>query len=145
MHFTEYDVRLAAYAAIVNENREILLAWYNGEGRLQPRWTMPGGGVEFEETIEEAAVREVYEETGFHVDLGPLLAINHFTDNSSSRSAKPFRSQQFLFSATITAGELGTTEVGGTTDLARWIPLDDLPHLPEGTSRIVEIAWEAFR
>lgn len=66
MHFTEYDVRLAAYAAIVNENREILLAWYNGEGRLQPRWTMPGGGV-------------------------------------------------------------------------------DLPHLPEGTSRIVEIAWEAFR
>lgn len=145
MHFTEYDVRLAAYAAIVNENREILLAWYNGEGRLQPRWTMPGGGVEFEESVEEATIREVYEETGFHVELGPLLAIHHFTDNSSSRSTKPFRSQQFLFSATIIGGELGTTEVGGTTDLARWIPLDQLPHLPEGSSRIVEIAWEALR
>ena len=33
------------------------------------RWTQPGGHIEDDETPEEAALREVYEETGLHVRL----------------------------------------------------------------------------
>ena len=33
------------------------------------RWTQPGGHIEGNETPEEAALREVYEETGMHVRL----------------------------------------------------------------------------
>ena len=33
------------------------------------RWTQPGGHMEAEETPEEAALREAYEETGLHVSL----------------------------------------------------------------------------
>ncbi len=51
MEFTDYDTRLAAYAVIVDEQNRILLALWN-EGS-EPQWTMPGGGVEFEETVDE--------------------------------------------------------------------------------------------
>jgi ADP-ribose pyrophosphatase YjhB (NUDIX family) len=42
--------------------RAVLIARHDREGRL--RWSLPKGHVEAQETIEEAAVREVEEETG---------------------------------------------------------------------------------
>lgn len=140
MHFTEYDTRLGAYAVILNEADEILLSWFNGEGVATPSWTLPGGGVEFDETLTDAVVREVYEETGYHVEVGELLVAHHFTGARSVRSPRPFRSQRFLFSATIAGGTLGTTEEGGSTDFARWIPLADVPHLEAPRAGIVDLA-----
>lgn len=140
MHFTEYDIRLAAYAVIVNEADELLLTWYNGEGMVTPKWTLPGGGVEFDEAVADAVVREVYEETGYQVEVGPLLAVPHFTLARSNERARPFRGQRFLHAATIVGGELGTVEVGGTTDLARWVPLDAVRGLAEERADIVDLA-----
>lgn len=145
MHFTEYDTRLAAYAVIVNQAHEILLTWYNGEGMVTPKWTLPGGGVEFDEAVADAVVREVYEESGYHVEVGRLLAVPHFTLARSNERARPFRSQRFLYAATIVGGELGTTEVGGTTDLARWIPLDVVEDLREERADIVDLAVSLVR
>ena len=142
MHFTEYDTRLAAYAVIVNQADEILLTWYNGEGLVTPKWTLPGGGVEFDESVADAVVREVYEETGYHVELGRLLAVPHFTLTRSNERARPFRSQRFLYAAAIVGGELGTTEVGGTTDLARWIPMEEVQYLEADRADIVDLAVE---
>lgn len=141
MHFTEYDTRLAAYALLVNDADEILLTWFNGQGGAEPLWSMPGGGVEFDETIHDAVVREVYEESGYHVELGPIIAEHHFTGEHSTRSDKPFRSQRFILAATIVGGELGTTEVDGTTDCARWIPIADLPGLKH--AEIIDVALAA--
>lgn len=144
MHFTEYSTRLAAYAVIVSERDEILLTWFNGGPRgLTPSWSLPGGGVEFDERIQEATVREVREETGYDVRLGPLLAEHHFTGPPHARDGRPFRSQRFLFAATIIGGQLGTTEVGGTTDFARWVPILDFP-LGEATADIVGLALEVI-
>ncbi|WP_413451870.1 NUDIX domain-containing protein [Georgenia phoenicis] len=140
MHFTEYDTRLAAYAVLVNEADEILLTWFNGGtdgGR--PGWSLPGGGVEYAEAVEDAVLREVYEESGYEIELGPLLAIDHHTAPASGRFPRPYRSQRFLFRASVVGGQLGTTEVGGTTDFARWVPLADFP-LAEHTADIVELA-----
>lgn len=39
-------------------------------------WELPGGGLDDGETLEQAATREVAEETGIHLDqLGPLVWI----------------------------------------------------------------------
>src|SRR5262245_15673672 len=34
-----------------------------------PVWVLPGGGVELNETFEEALTREILEETGYHVQI----------------------------------------------------------------------------
>ncbi|KQL40241.1 hypothetical protein AN960_07140 [Bacillus sp. FJAT-25509] len=39
-------------------------------------WTLPGGAVEENETLKQAAVREAYEETGLEVEVGNIVAIN---------------------------------------------------------------------
>jgi len=140
MHFTEYDTRLAAYAALVDDRDRLLVAWFNGSG---PCWSMPGGGVEFDESIEDAVVREVYEETGYHVTLGPLLFTHHVVADSDERTGRPFKSQRLVFRAEVVSGTLGTVEVGGTTDRAEWIALADLEREP--CAEIVRLTVAALR
>ena len=51
---------------IINpENKKILLVKH----KKNRRWTQPGGHIEYDETPEEAALREAYEETGLRVKL----------------------------------------------------------------------------
>lgn len=52
----------------------------DGEGRVllvrqtySAGWTLPGGGVEFGETLEEGLARELDEETGVALDASPEL------------------------------------------------------------------------
>ena len=39
------------------------------------RWAQPGGFLEIDETVEEAAVRETLEETGLEIELGEILGL----------------------------------------------------------------------
>lgn len=51
---------------IINpENKKILLIMH----KKNHKWTQPGGHIDDDETPEEAALREVYEETGLKVTL----------------------------------------------------------------------------
>ena len=42
---------------------------------LAGRWSLPGGGLEVGETLEVGAAREVREETGLEVDVGPVVEV----------------------------------------------------------------------
>jgi 8-oxo-dGTP diphosphatase len=142
VHFTDYDTRLAAYAVVVDERQRVLLALWNEVA--PPRWTMPGGGVEFAETVEEAVVRELREETGYQVSVGRLLGVHSqvFPAEAASSRSRPLKSVRFVFAATITGGEL-TAEIDGTTDEARWFDLDHVANLERVS--IVDIALQMRR
>ncbi|AFI27056.1 NUDIX hydrolase [Bacillus sp. JS] len=59
------------YSLIKNKLNQILMV-DNHEGH----WSLSGGRVELDENLTEAAIREVYEETGLIVEIGNILAIN---------------------------------------------------------------------
>ncbi len=139
MHFTDYDTRLAAYALIVDDRDRILLTWFNGEGGQTPGWSLPGGGVEYEESLEEAVVREVHEEAGYEVVVGFPVATHSFTGELGRTTGRPYKSMRVIFDATIVGGELGTLEVGGSTDHAAWVPIADVAAQPSRAD-IVDIA-----
>jgi 8-oxo-dGTP diphosphatase len=139
----DYDTRLAAYAAIVDERDRILLALWN-EGP-EPQWTMPGGGVELHESVEEAVVRELREETGYAVRLGGILGVDSWVMAAHERpdgSARPYKSVRVVFEAEVVGGEL-THEIDGTTDEARWIPLDEVATLTRVP--LVDVSVEMWR
>lgn len=128
-HYTEYDTRLAAYAVVRDDAGRVLLAlWNETEGG---RWTMPGGGVELDETVEEAVVREVREETGYDVRVDRLLGVDSAVFPPEQRmigTDRPLKAVRVVFAATVVGGELAH-EIDGTTDEARWFEPDEVADL----------------
>lgn len=142
MRFTDYSTRVGGYAVIVRDH-EVLLTWLNGEKKPERAgWTLPGGGIDFDEQVEDGVVREVLEETGYEVELTGFLRSHSYTwdDEPDGRPAKFVR---LFFIARVRGGQLGTLEVGGSTDRAAWVPLDRLPDLTRLPA--VDLALAAWR
>lgn len=60
-------------AVIVEAGRVVLV-----RRRYEPmagRWTLPGGMLELGETLEQGVAREMLEETGLHVRVGPTIDV----------------------------------------------------------------------
>lgn len=91
-------------------------------GRGQPRiWSLPKGHVEPHERVEDAATREVFEETGIEAQIVAKLSdIRYWFYSSSAKHSKVVH----FFLMRYVAGSLAP-QVGEVDEVA-WAPLADL-------------------
>jgi 8-oxo-dGTP diphosphatase len=88
--------RIGVYAVIFEQER-VLLA----HRRDIDWWNLPGGGMEPDETVEEAMRREVCEETGLEVEVERLIGVY----------SKPQKQEVVLtFRCRVVGGTLSATE-----------------------------------
>jgi 8-oxo-dGTP diphosphatase len=128
-------LRPSAYALVVDEGR-ILLCRLSGEVRGTGAWTLPGGGLDFGEAPEAAAVREVIEETGLTVSLGRLETVRSRVYDHGNYQLQVL---QFVYRARVLSGEI-THEASGSTDQCGWFTLEEARKMT-----LVDLAQEGLR
>ncbi len=94
-------------------------------------WALPGGFVDYGETVERAAVREAAEETGLDVELTGLLGVYSDPDRDP---------RMHTMSTVFTARARDATALAAGDDAvqARFFSLDALPPLAFDHARILE-------
>ncbi len=118
MRYVDFDTRLAAYVVVRDADDRVLLGWFVGNRYDGPGWALPGGGVHFEETVEQAAVRETREETGYDVALDGLLLVDTW---QVRREPRPFKTARVVFRGHVVGGSLGTLKTDDSTSHAAWV------------------------
>jgi 8-oxo-dGTP diphosphatase len=71
-------------AVILDDGRVLLVK--RGSPPLLGEWSLPGGAVEVGETLEACVVREMQEETGLDVEVGPVIEVfDRITHDAAGR------------------------------------------------------------
>jgi len=78
------NVRIGAYGVINDGLGAILLVQLGEREPDHGKWTLPGGGLEFGEQPQDAANREIQEETGLTVYLEDPIKIFTFVTGEAS-------------------------------------------------------------
>jgi 8-oxo-dGTP diphosphatase len=100
---------------------EALLLVRRGRGPAAGEWSVPGGRVEWGETVHEAVVRETYEETGLEVVVDRFLGWVERIDSSY---------HYVILDFAVTALDPSRPPVAGDDAAeAAWIPFGDVPDL----------------
>ena len=111
------------------------VALFDGDGRIlllrrkdNDKWTMPGGTMDFGESLEQCAVREVREETGFDIEISGLIGT--YTDPNVLIAYSDGEVRQeftFVYAAKMKSGEL---KIDHESKEAVWVSIADALNLP---------------
>ncbi|MFN6945172.1 MAG: NUDIX domain-containing protein [Cytophagaceae bacterium] len=103
------------------------------------KWALPGGYVDIKESCENAAVRELQEETGLKIlDLKQLKTFSEVSRDPRERTI----SVVFYGETRIKESE---TKAGDDATEAKWFHIYDLPELAFDHKKIIDYAIEDFR
>jgi 8-oxo-dGTP diphosphatase len=127
--------RIGSYSLCLDDGGRILLARLSALEVDVGAWTMPGGGIEFGEHPDAAAVRELEEETGL---IGEIIGVagifSHVYWKSTFTGGGDLHFIGIVYRVRIVGGHL-RDEIEGTTDRCAWLSPAEIEHL-----RLVELA-----
>lgn len=111
------------------DGRWCVLANQRGEGTpdFQGYWNAPCGYLDYNETLEQAAIREVYEETG--VKLTEAKFLGYEDSPSANRQNVTFRFYSIIHNAQPSNISLSTEALGGEENevaSVSWIPVSNI-------------------
>jgi ADP-ribose pyrophosphatase YjhB (NUDIX family) len=89
---------------------------------LAGRWSLPGGSLEVGESLADGAFRELREETGLEVEVGPIVEVfDRIVRDEDGRVRYHFVLVDFLCRPIG-----GSLEAADDVSDAQWVPLDGL-------------------
>ena len=115
-NYVHFDDPKVAAGVLIGDGEVVLLTLRNHEP-FKGLWSFPAGYVDRGEVVEEAAVREVREETGLEVVLDQLLGVFSRVDDP------------VIFIAYSGHAFGGQLRAGDEADEAAYFPLQELPQL----------------
>lgn len=122
-------------AVILDENNRILLV-LRKKSPEAGCWSLPGGKVEYMETVENAVIREINEELGIDIVIERLLCVtNHIIQSENVHWVAP------TFVAHIVNGKVQNKEPHALQEV-QWFPIDDIP---DNSTLTTEYALERLK
>jgi ADP-ribose pyrophosphatase YjhB (NUDIX family) len=136
----EYPDRpFVGVGAVVLRDHQVLLVRRRYEP-LAGQWSLPGGGVETGEALATAVAREIREETGLAIEVGPIIeVIDRITYDDTGRVRYHFVLIDYL--CRVTGGKLAP---GSDVDDAAFVDPDNLDAygLTDVARRVIRRALE---
>lgn len=128
------SIKPAAAVAILNGNKELLML----HRKDNKKWTMPGGTLEFGESMVDCALREVKEESGLSVEIKDIIATYTDPNIRVAYSDGEVR-QEFTI---VYYGETKDFDVKLDAESSQfvWIPLEEVNNLSLADSQRRRIA-----
>jgi len=122
-----------AYALILDDTSSKILMVKN---KGNSSWSLPGGAVEREETLDQAAIREAKEETGLDVRVHGIVAINECIFEKKQEHAI-----FFTFRAEVIGGRIELIRPQEISEIA-WMDMDKadelMPYFQNGIRSLIE-------
>jgi len=135
------DTLVFAAVLVVEGDRIVLVR--EAEVPAPGGWTLPGGSVEPGESIEAGALREVREECGLDVELGPPVAVAAF--RLVGDEVPPVSAFDVTFRGRRTSGVFRAGDPEEIAEVA-WVPLADVESWAEDGRLTTEAPFgEAIR
>ncbi|KYG34520.1 NUDIX domain-containing protein [Bacillus gaemokensis] len=112
--------RVGVGAFILNERNELLLV-LRKKAPEKGHWSLPGGKVEWMETVEDTVVREIQEEVGLEIEIISLLCVtNHILSEEDAHWICP------TYIAKVKNGRAENLEKHAIDEIG-WFSLECLP------------------
>ena len=110
---------------------------------LAGQWSIPGGTVELGETLEASVAREMLEETGLEIDVGPVIEVFDRITRDEEGSVR----YHFVLVDYLCWPVGGTLQAGSDVADARFVPPADLEayHLTTKAIDVIARALELDR
>lgn len=121
----DHNTPRAGIGAIVFHKNRVLLVKRNNPPHAG-QWAIPGGRINFGETLQQAAEREILEETGIRIKAGePVFAFDDIRHDDHNRCRLHY------VVVDLAAEYLGGEPVAGDDAAeAMWVSADELGSLP---------------